>query len=215
MVPMWSRARKFSNVYAFATLDGASVLFWLSAWASTASYVVSGKGKGDKKDAQGCDNFKYGSPGRCKLSTGVTIVGLIMMLAFCATAFLSFRAVVHYKRTGMMPGQPMGKSDFAVQTQDAFSSNMHNEEFEIDHNQDSSQGGNYAYQPHPRDEEYAPIYQNDHDELSHVPQQPISPLGQHGLGLGPPQYERDTSYHGPNIVPDYDPRYGQHRAYGR
>ena len=216
MVPMWSRARKFSNVYAFVALDGASAIFWLSAWASTASYVAAGKGKGDKKDATGCDNFKDGSPGRCKLSTGITILGVVMMLAFCATAFFSFRALMHYKRTGMMPNQPMGKTDFAVQTQDAFSSNMHNEEFDEEQQHDSRQGGgNHAYQQELRDEEYAPIYQNDQDDLGQAPQQPISPLGHHGLGIGPPPYDQDTSYHGPNITAG-DPRYAQEQgAYGR
>ncbi len=77
MVPLWSRARRFSNVYAFASVDGLSVILWLSAWAAVASYVTSGKGKGDKKDASGCDNFKYGSPGRCKLSEAIIVFGVI------------------------------------------------------------------------------------------------------------------------------------------
>lgn len=145
MVPMWSRARKFSNVYAFAVLDGLAILLWLTAWASTASYVASGAGKGKKKDASGCNNFKYGSPGRCKLSTGITILGVFMMLAFCATACVSFRAVMHYKRTGMMPNAPTGKNDFSVQTQDAFSSNMNNDEFDDVHGQSTDPRQSCSY----------------------------------------------------------------------
>ena len=213
MVPMFSRARKLSNVYIFASLDAASVLLWLSAWASVASYISSGKGKGDNKDAKGCDNFKYGSPGRCKLSTGVTVLGVFMMLTFVATAYFSFRAVMHFRRTGMMPNQQMGKNDFAV-PQDAFSSNMHDEMDETQ-GRDSRQSGQYPHQQQVRDEEYAPIYQNDQDDMGQAPQQPISPLGQHGLGLGPARYEQDTGYFGGGgAMPDHDSRV-QQGSYGR
>jgi translocation protein SEC72 len=211
---MWSRARKFANVYAFAVLDSLAVILWLSAWASTASYVASGKGKGDKTDATGCDNFKYGSPGRCKLSTGITILGVMIMLAFCSTAFFSFRAVMQFKRTGFMPNQQIGKSDF-VQTQDDFSSNMH--EFDDgDQHHDARQGGSYAYQQGAQDDAYAPIGQNDHDVMNQAPHQPISPLGQHGLGLGAGRFDQnDTGYHGATIAPDHDPRWQQGGQYGR
>ena len=94
MVPMWSRARRFANVYAFATLDVLSVILWLSAWAAVASYVSSGKGKGKNTGKSGCDNFKYGSPGRCKLSETIIVFGVFEMLLFMATALVSFRAVV-------------------------------------------------------------------------------------------------------------------------
>ncbi|KAI9869675.1 MAG: hypothetical protein M1823_008991, partial [Watsoniomyces obsoletus] len=97
MVPMWSRARRFSNVYAFAVLDGCSIFLWLTAWASMASYVASGKDAGSDSKKSGCDNFKYGSPGRCKLSTGITILGAMIMLAFLGTSFFSFRAMMTFK----------------------------------------------------------------------------------------------------------------------
>ena len=219
MVPMWSRARRFSNVYAFVVLEGTSVFLWLTAWASMASYVASGKGKGDDDEKSGCDNFKYGSPGRCKLSTGVTILGVFIMVLFVATAFFSFQNLMTYKRTGMMPFHNSKQNDFSVQTEQAFSSNIHNDEFDDDHTGADARQGGYAYQQPHLDEEYAPIHQNDHDDRDlggMNPTQPISPLNQHGLGLN----SYDTSYAGANgqhnstIGPDGDPRagYGQ---YGR
>lgn len=208
MVPMWSRARRFANVYAFASLDVLAVVLWLSAWAAVASYVSAGKGKGDKKDASGCDNFKYGSPGRCKLSEAIIVFGVLEMLLFTATGFLSFRAVMTYKRTGMMPSvaaQPEGvggaedtknNDGLSDPTQDAFSSNIRPEEEDFDDGQYHGPGRQeYAYGKTSFDNEaYAPVHQaDDHDDLAHMPpEQPQSPLNHNGLGI----HDYDTSYNG-------------------
>lgn len=200
MVPMWSRARRFSNIYAFATLDAVSVILWLSAWAAMASYVAEGKGKGDKKDASGCDNFKFGSPARCNISQGVIFLGVLVMLCFAATAFISFKAVMHYRQTGEMPNPRMGNDNFAKQTQDAFSSNLRNND-PFDDNQevlDPRQGGRSGYGPARRseDDEYVPLHENDHDDLSQVqPTQPGGPLG-YGSQSGGVVHDYDTSYAG-------------------
>lgn len=204
MVPMWSRARKFANVYAFASLDALSVVLWLSAWAAVASYLSSGKGKGDKKDAEGCDNFKYGSPGRCKLSEAIIAFGVIQMLLFAVTAFFSFRAVMTYKQTGMMPTAPMGgkPNDLSAQNQDDFSSNMRTDE-EFDDDRDAGGRQEYNYQKPSFEDEYAPIHQNDHDDMAHLPAaQTQSPLNQSGLGI----QSYDTSYNN---------RYEAHEMPGR
>jgi translocation protein SEC72 len=215
---MWSRARRFSNVYAFATLDGLSIVLWLSAWAAMASYVATGSGNGDNEDpdASGCENFEYGSEGRCKLSTGVTVLGVFIMILFGVTFFISFRSVMTYRRTGMMPINMGKQEDFNVQSQDAFSTNMHNDEFDNEqgHNTDARQS--YGYQQS-RPEEYAPIYQADDNDLGHAPQQPISPLGQgqglsYDTGYGASSLQnQDTEYRSP-LSPDIDPRadYGKY-----
>ena len=211
MVPMWSRARRFSNIYAFAALDAASVILWLSAWASMASYVSSGKGKGKDSKKDGCDNFKYGSPGRCKISQGVTVVGVFVMLSFIATAFVSFKAVMHFRQTGEIPQAGLGNDNtMAKQTQDAFSSNMRNDDpFDDNHeNLDPRQGGGSGYQPARRSEEdeYAPMYNNnDHEDLTNVrPAQPAGPLGSSSQAGGV-VHDYDTSYAG---------AYGQHSSDG-
>lgn len=200
MVPLWSRARRFANVYAFASLDGLSVVLWLSAWAAVASYVSAGKGKGDKKDASGCDNFKYGSPGRCKLSEAIIVFGVLEMLMFIATTFISFRAVMIFKRTGMMPSTQGGGGDvgnsneFSAHTQDAFSSQMRtDEELDGDHQHGGRQ--QYAYQKPEVDDEYTPIYQAEQDDIVHLPAaQPQSPLNHNGLGI----HDYNTSYNSYN-----------------
>ena len=200
MVPMWSRARRFANVYAFACLDSLSVVLWLSAWAAVASYVTAGKGKGKNTDKSGCDNFKYGSPGRCKLSETIIVFGVFEMLLFIATAIISFRAVMTFKRTGMMPenlpagGSGMaGKNDFSAPTQDDFSSTMRTDEEEFDDQPSAGGRQDYGYQkPDLDDDAYAPVGQSDYDnDIAHLPAQtPISPLNHNGLGI----HDYDTSY---------------------
>ncbi len=183
-----------------------------------ASYIASGKGRGEKEGKSGCDNFKYGSPGRCKLSTGVMILGVLIMVLFAATAFFSFKNLMTYKRTGLVPMDIPKQNEVSVQTQEAFSSNMHTDEFDDDRDPsaDARQGG-YAYQQPHVDEEYAPIYQNEHDDIGHLnPAQPLSPLGQNGLGIN----NSGTSYRGaygqrsPILSPDGDPR-ADYGKYGR
>jgi translocation protein SEC72 len=84
---MWPRARRFGNVYAFATVDFLYTLLWFTAWICIASYVAQGKseGKSDKdkdKDSDkktGCDNWKYGNASKCKISTATCIMGVVIL----------------------------------------------------------------------------------------------------------------------------------------
>jgi translocation protein SEC72 len=186
MVPMWSRARKFQNVYAYAGLDMLSIILWLSAWAAMASYVSQGKSEGsdggdggneNEDQGSGCDNFAFGSPGRCQLSTGVTILGVFIMLGFVGTSWFSFRQLMEFKRTGISPAEtagPSSKFDFQQQTQGDFDPSMRNDDFDDvpgAGGRDSRQAYGYSgVNAHDQDE-YAPMYQ--HDQA----QQPMSPLG--------------------------------------
>ena len=201
MVPMWSRARRFSNVYAFFVIDAAFVILWLSAWASVASYVVGGKGKGKNDKASGCDNFKDGSPGKCKLSEATIILGLVAMLLFVVTTFISFKNVTYYRRTGTMPATS-GGNDFSKQTQDAFSSNMQHDDFDDEADLDPRQGGRPGMGGirHSDDDEYGLLHQQADEELTHAhPGRPVS--------YGQPEPD------GPIPIPDVDTSYGG--AYGR
>jgi hypothetical protein len=83
-VPLYPRARRFGNVYAFAALDGLFVVLWFSAWVSVASYVAEGKSKGEsdpnnKDHTTGCDAFAYGSASKCEISTGAAILGVFIL----------------------------------------------------------------------------------------------------------------------------------------
>jgi len=99
---MWPRARRFGNVYAFATVDVLYSILWASAWICLASYVAQGKSKGsssndskssnsdsksspkratntDTSTKTGCDNWAYGNASKCKLSEATTIIGVFIL----------------------------------------------------------------------------------------------------------------------------------------
>lgn len=216
---MWSRAQRFANVYAFAVVDGLFVVLWLSGWASVASYVVGGKGKGKDKKKSGCDNFKYGSPGRCKLSEATIILGVLIMLLFVATSYISFKAVTYYKRTGTMP-TASGGNDFAKQTQDAFSSNMRTDEFDEEADLDPRQGGRVGGpgpHRHSDDDEYALLHQNGDDDVVAAGQSNPHPGQPVSYGPENPQgtlHDYDTSYGGAYGHHSPSPAGGQPALYG-
>ena len=95
---------------------------------------------------------------------------------------------------------------------------MHNEELEEDQDLDARQVAYAHDQPYSQDEEYAPIFQNDRDDIGHMQaQQPASTLAM-------PQpisiYDADTSYGGAtnpprSISPDQDMPYARDSGYRR
>lgn len=104
---MWPRARRFGNVYAFASVDCLYAILWFTAWVCVASYVAQGKAiglnpddndkdksKGDNKGGQntkradqdndkdsksGCDAWAYGNATKCKISTATVILGVVIL----------------------------------------------------------------------------------------------------------------------------------------
>src|SRR2546423_288854 len=196
MTPMWSRTARFANVYASATLDGLSVILWLSAWAAVASYVNAGKGKGKNKKASGCDNFGLGSAAKCKLSEAAIVLGVIIMLLFVATSYISFKSVMHYKRTGQMPASAKPANDFAAQTQAAFSSNLRTDDFDDEASFDARQGGGIGGVSRQDEDEYALLRQADNDDLSHPPPPSHATLPVPSRSDGNVQQDYSTSYGG-------------------
>lgn len=102
---MWSRTARFSNPHAHFLVDGFLIMLWASAWISLASYVGSGKGAGKDTTKSGCDNFSHGSAAKCKISTADVFFSVLVMLCFCATAWLSSKVLFEYKRTGITPNR--------------------------------------------------------------------------------------------------------------
>jgi translocation protein SEC72 len=191
MVPMWSRTERFANLYAFATLDALFTVLWLSSWAAVASYVSAGGG---------CSNFSLGSTGKCKMSEGTIVLGVFMMVLFGGTSFLSFRNLMHYRRTGMMPSAQK-PNQFEVQTDDAFSSNMQKDSDEQE-DADHRRGSYPTYDTAPMEP------QSTFDQMGRTAQYaPLSPHSDYaetqpqlaGLGVryqNPTVVDHDTSYGG-------------------
>ncbi|KAJ5833608.1 hypothetical protein N7474_001919 [Penicillium riverlandense] len=192
-VPMWPRARRFGNVYAFATVDILYAVLWFSAWAAVADYVAEGKSKGassssdssnsssgsssnskstraDKSSSggssgkSGCDNWAYGSASKCELSTATTIIGVVIFLLFAVTAYLSFRNVMHFRRTGTLP-DAVSDPTFAAQSKAAFSSNPAHDFEEEDDFRSGRAGGMDNHPGSDRDEDYALLQQSEIDDM--------------------------------------------------
>ncbi|GIK00421.1 hypothetical protein Aspvir_004444 [Aspergillus viridinutans] len=167
-VPMWPRARRFGNVYAFATVDCLYAILWFSAWICVASYVAQGKSEGsdtnkdDKKS--GCDAWKYGSASKCKISTATVILGVVIFLLFVATGWMSFRNVMHFRRTGTLP-DAVSDPTFAAQSKAAFSSNPAHDFEEEEDDFRSGRVGMGASVRNDQDEDYALLHQSEIDDL--------------------------------------------------
>ncbi|KAE8555433.1 hypothetical protein EYB25_000129 [Talaromyces marneffei] len=206
-VPTFPRARRFGNVYAFATVDALMIILWFSGWVAVASYVAEGKTKGqeaqkDSKDPKsGCDAFAYGSASKCSVSTATVIFGVVICLLFISTAYFSFRNVAYFRRTGTMP-DAVSDPTFDAQTKAAFSSNpAHDFEEEDEFRLGRGGGGGGAGGEGPshygqdRDEDYALLQQSEADELG----------GSHHGGVSG-AYD-PTSTHGGSVMHDYDTSY--------
>ncbi|KAJ6002134.1 hypothetical protein N7522_007361, partial [Penicillium canescens] len=192
-VPMWPRARRFGNVYAFACVDILYTILWASAWICLASYVAQGKSKGssdssdkdsksssdsksttkratnsDSSSKTGCDNWAYGSAAKCKLSEATTIIGVFIFILFAITAWMSFRNVMHFRRTGTLP-DAVSDPTFAAQTKAAFSSNpAHDFEEDEDDFRSGRGGGMAASSRGDQDEDYALLQQSEVDDLGNA-----------------------------------------------
>lgn len=73
-VPMWPRARRFGNVYAFATVDAIYAVFWFAAWVCLASYVAQGKsiGKSSSGDDKSSSSSSSSSSHKFRRATGTS-----------------------------------------------------------------------------------------------------------------------------------------------
>ncbi|KAI2694732.1 hypothetical protein CBS147332_9561 [Penicillium roqueforti] len=189
-VPMWPRARRFGNVYAFACVDILYSILWLSAWICLASYVAQGKSKGSTTDDDektttkraddtttttttittktGCDNWGYGSAAKCKLSEATTIIGVFIFVLFAITSWMSFRNVTHFRRTGTLP-DAVSDPTFAAQSKAAFSSNPAQDFEEDEDDIRSGRGGNMGPSTlGDQDEDYALLHQSEVDDLGNA-----------------------------------------------
>lgn len=112
MVPMWTRAWRFANVYAYAVLDILFAILWFAAFVAVATWNDAGISKGDSdadstttsSSSKGtCADFGYGSATKCDISRANVGLGVIIWLLFIATSVLSVQAVLKYRRTGVLP----------------------------------------------------------------------------------------------------------------
>ncbi|KAF2208525.1 hypothetical protein CERZMDRAFT_8746, partial [Cercospora zeae-maydis SCOH1-5] len=120
MVPMWSRAWRFNNVWAIAGVDVLFAVLWFAAAIAVAVWnghaISEGKAKTDThsdsktpkraddviKDGT-CKSFAYGSVSKCNVSKATVGLGLVMFLLFSMTAAIAILAIKQHKQTGAVP----------------------------------------------------------------------------------------------------------------
>ncbi|KXT12902.1 hypothetical protein AC579_10463 [Pseudocercospora musae] len=126
MVPMWSRAWRLNNVYAYAVIDILFALLWFAASIAVAVWNANGIAKGktatidetkssksstkflftraDTTTKHGtCDSFAYGSASKCSVSKATVGFGIVTFLLFAATTYISIQAIRQYRQSGAVP----------------------------------------------------------------------------------------------------------------
>lgn len=151
---MWSRAWRFNNVWAIATIDILFTILWFAASIAVAVWNANGIAKGkDSSDSDNssdkntrrddsnksdgtCASFGYGSESKCEVSKASVGFGIVIMLLFAVTSYISVRAIIEYRRTGVVPNANMNnhghsdKLDVEDPSKDAWSANTD----ELNHN---------------------------------------------------------------------------------
>lgn len=114
MVPLWSRAWRFANVYAYLSLDLLFSLLWFVAFIAVALWQSAGfmKGAQESKDEQdtpgSCAHFAFGSVSKCNVTKATVGMGVILFLLWCVTSGISIMMVIKYRRTGVVLGGAPG-----------------------------------------------------------------------------------------------------------
>ncbi|KAF2457307.1 hypothetical protein BDY21DRAFT_270091, partial [Lineolata rhizophorae] len=173
MTPMWSRALRFANAYAFVAVDVLYTIFWFAAFIAVALWNSSGIRNGAKdrdldEDAGNCTTFKYGSESRCNVSKAAVGIGVVIFIFFLLTAAISSYYLVQFRKHGHMPYQrgpsspvpaPLedGPKDvWSASTHDLSRSAPHDDALSDSDESDSGHGPSAAGGPAgPDDDEYA------------------------------------------------------------
>ena len=84
MVPMWSRAQRFANAYAFLAVDALYTILWFAAFVAVSVWNGHGivEGAKEKKipdNERNCTTFKYGSESKCNVSKATVGIGAVVL----------------------------------------------------------------------------------------------------------------------------------------
>ncbi|ORY16190.1 hypothetical protein BCR34DRAFT_584643 [Clohesyomyces aquaticus] len=180
MVPMWSRAERFVNAYAFAALDALYTILWFAAFISVAMWNAKGikQGEKDKKIAEGdgnCTTFAYGPEAMCNLSRATVGFGIIIFIFFLVTTGISAYYLIKFRKEGHMPYQSSTPNPrhLGGETSNAGKDNTWSTEYEApgresdEEDRRTERGGNQE------EDEYALLHSTETDEGRH-PGRPLS-----------------------------------------
>ncbi|KAK5135915.1 hypothetical protein LTR08_004373 [Meristemomyces frigidus] len=175
MVPMWTRAWRFANSYAYASLDLLFTVLWFAAFIALAVWNRAGLKAGElslgKRASSGgsCANFAYGTATTCGVAKAGITFGVLICILFVVTSILSVKAAMEYRRTGVMPGGNTIRPQ-KTDVEDAWSVNVD----EVDYNYTRPSSDPFG----------------DHNNASSATMPTYGQLSQHDVG------DISTAYHG-------------------
>jgi hypothetical protein len=117
MVPMWTRAWRFANIYAYLGLDLLFALLWFAATIALGVWQSQGlkQGQQDHKDDDAstskpsdCELWAWGSVSKCKVTKAAVGFGVVIFMLWVLTSAISVWMMNKYKKTGIIPGSKNG-----------------------------------------------------------------------------------------------------------
>ncbi|KAJ4302610.1 hypothetical protein N0V90_001499 [Kalmusia sp. IMI 367209] len=187
MVPMWSRAARFANAYAFAALDALYTILWFAAFIAVAMWNAKGvrEGAKDKKlddDApKNCTVFKYGPEAKCSLSRVTVGFGAVIFVFFVLTTAISAYYANKFRKEGVLPYESAKQNSHHLTGENnkdnAWSTEIehHDAHDSDDDDRRTERGGNQE------EDEYALLHSTETDEGRH-PGRPLSWGDDHRVG---------------------------------
>jgi hypothetical protein len=195
MVPMWTRAWRFANIYAYLALDLLFALLWFAATIALGVWESQGVKQGQKDhkdddnaaDLSDCQTFAWGSVSKCKVTKAAVGFGVVLFLLWCLTSAISVWMMNKYRKTGVVPGSKGdGRGAFQPQvddaaTKDAWSTRIDEPDSELYGHGHGGQGGEDLEDNDFDRRKYGQV-NSDYDE--HEQHEPSSNNG-NGSGLYP------------------------------
>ncbi|KAF1851153.1 uncharacterized protein K460DRAFT_272682 [Cucurbitaria berberidis CBS 394.84] len=189
MVPMWSRAQRFGNAYAFLAVDALYTMLWFAAFVAVAVWNSHGIKEGAKEkkvsdNERNCTTFKYGSESKCKVSKAAVGIGSLLFLFFAITTAVSSYYLLKFLREGVLPYESSAPNPHHISGETS-KDNAWSAEIEPGHRDSidsvdrlTEHGGNQ------QEDEYALLNSTETDEGRH-PGRPLS-WGEDRTGYGRP-----------------------------
>ncbi|KAL5119073.1 hypothetical protein ACEQ8H_002997 [Pleosporales sp. CAS-2024a] len=182
MVPMWSRAKRFANAYAFLALDFVYTILWFAASVAVAVWNSRGisQGAAERKLPASCTTFKFGSASKCAVSKASVGIGVIIFLLFALTTAVSAYYLIRFVREGALPYESKSKKSTTTTTgnpspaspkdnNDAWSTEIHPPRHSDSDDRLTDHGGNQ------HEDEYALLHSTETDDPArHHPGRPLS-----------------------------------------
>ncbi|KAF1953156.1 hypothetical protein CC80DRAFT_494773 [Byssothecium circinans] len=177
MVPMWTRAAKFANAYAFIAVDALYTLLWFAAFVAVAMWNADGIKEGaaeQKAEKRNCTTFKYGPEEKCKLSRATVGLGAVVFLFFIITTGISGYYLAKFRKEGAMPYESV-KPDQHHESGEAYknSDNAWSTDLDNHHGHDDDEDRRTEHGGNQGDDEYALLHGTETEDGRH-PGRPLS-----------------------------------------